>query len=341
MNKWFEITGKPQGIVVSSRIRLARNIDGFVFPGKLQEEDRQKLLAVLRDGLAGFDLSYMDLKQMNQNEKKALKERRLINSAIASRNASMGLYTSEDESVSILLGGDDHLRMQCLLPGSALHKGWEIMDELDDRINEHFDYAFNEKYGYLTAFPTNMGTGLRASVLLHLPLISRERDFKRLMEEIGRMGISLKGLYGSDPGENYGSLFRLANQKTLGQSEKEIIENVERFAIQLAAQERQAENEIVRTKRGDVEDEVYKSFGVLRYARKLSFKECMMYLSQIRMGIANGLIQMKQPVNIHSLMVQAQPAGLMQYAGRTLSEEECRFVRAQFIRQNLPECEWK
>lgn len=341
MNKWFEVTGKPQGIVVSSRIRLARNIEGHIFPAKMQEKERQELIGELRRGLNAFHLSYTDLRQMDQNEKKALKERKLINSAIAGRNATMGLYTSDDESISILLGGDDHLRIQCLLPGSALHKGWEIMDELDDRINEQFDYAFNEKYGYLTSFPTNMGTGLRASVDLHLPLISKERDFKRLMEEIGRMGISLKGVHGGDPSENYGNLYRLSNQKTLGQTEKEIIENVERFAMQLAGQERQAENEIVRAKRGDVEDEVYKSFGVLRYARKLSFKEGMMYLSQIRMGMANGLIHMKEPVNIHSLMIQSQPACLMQYAGHSLTEEECRLVRAQFIRENLPECELK
>lgn len=339
MNRWFEVTGKPQGIIVSSRIRLARNIEGFVFPGKMQEEDRQRLLKVLRGGLNGFDLAYTDLKQLNQNEKKALKERRLINSAIAGRNTSMGLYTSEDESVSILLGGDDHLRFQCLLPGSALYKGWQMMDQLDDQINEQFDYAFSERFGYLTSFPTNMGTGLRASVTMHLPLISKERDFKRLMEEIGRMGISLKGICGSDPSENYGSLYRLSNQKTLGQSEKEIIENVERFAMQLAGQERQAENEAVRAKQADLEDEIYKSFGILRYARKLSFKESMLYLSQVRMGMANGLIRMKQPVNIHSLMLQSQPGSLMQYAGRELTEEEIRTVRAQFIQKHLPECE--
>ncbi len=339
MNKWFEVTGKPQGIVVSSRIRLARNIEGFVFPQKMQEEERQRLLQELRNGLDGFDLAYTDLKQLSQDEKKALKERRLINSAIASRDTSMGLYNSEDESVSILLGGDDHLRFQCMLPGSSLHKGWQMMNDLDDQINEQFDYAFSEKFGYLTAFPTNMGTGLRVSVTLHLPLISRERNFKRLMEEIGRMGVSLKGVYGGDPSENYGGMYRLSNQKTLGQSEKEIIENVERFAMQLAGQERQAENEMVRAKRGDMEDEIYKSFGVLRYARKLSLKESMMYLSQVRMGMANGLIRLKKPVNIHSLMLLSQPASLAQYAGHSLTEEESRFMRARFIQAHLPECE--
>lgn len=337
MNKWFEVTGKPQGIVVSSRVRLARNIDGFAFPEKLNAGERRKLIDTLRLGLSDLDMNYVELGGLDPREKKALREKRVLHSTIASRDTEMGLFLSEDESVSILLAGDDHLKLQCQLPGSSLHKGWDILNDLDEQINEKFDYAFHEKYGYLTAFPTNMGTGLRASVVLHLPLISRERNFKRLMEEIGRMGISLKGVYGSDPSENYGCLYSLSNQKTLGQSEKEIIENVERFAMQLAGQERQAENEMVRTRRAELEDEAYKSYGVLKYARRLSLKEAMMYLSTVRMGIANGLITLKKPVNIHSLMVHVQPGMTEQFAGRKLTEDDYCTVRAQFIRSELPE----
>lgn len=338
MNRWFEVTGKPQGIIVSSRIRLARNIDGYVFSEKMDEEQKTELLKLLRNGLEDLELEYTDLGAADSEKKRALKERRILNSAVASRSGQMGLYHSEDESVSILLGGDDHLRMQCLLSGSALNKSWDIMNQLDDMVNEKFDYAFSDRFGYLTSFPTNMGTGLRASVVLHLPLISKERNFKHLTEEITRMGVSLKAAYGGANGENYGSLFRLSNQKTLGQSEREIIENVEKFAMQLASQERHAENEAVRSHRLDIEDEVYKSFGVLQYARKLSYKECMMYLSHIRMGMANGLIHLKEPVNIFSLMVQCQTGCLMEYAGRSLSEEEACAVRAQFIQERLSQC---
>lgn len=338
MNKWFDGTGKPQGIVVSSRVRLARNIEGVIFPEKMQEPQRQQFLKELREGLADFELVYCDLKQLNRFEKSALRERRLINSAIASRNSSMGIMTTEDEAVSILLGGDDHLRFQCLQPGASLRKAWQVLDDLDNQINDIFDYAFSEKYGYLTSFPTNMGTGMRASMQLHLPCLSKTREFKQLREEIGRMGISIKEVHGNDSSENYGSLYRLSNQKTLGVTEKEIIENVERFAIQVADRERKLENEMVRTSRLSVEDEIYKSFGVLRYARKLSLKECMIYLSQIRMGIANGLIRLKTPVNIYSLMIQCQPANLMQYTGRSLTEEELGIVRAQFIQTHLSDC---
>ena len=337
MARWFEEKGKPQGIVVSSRVRLARNIDGYVFPGRMDEKTRAGFLEETRRGLKDLDYRYVDLGRMSGIEKQALRERRVINSAIAGRQEPMGLYLSEDESVSILLGGDDHLRIQCMQAGAGLHRSWEILDHLDDRINETYEYAFSQKYGYLTSFPTNMGTGMRASVILHLPLISRERGFKHLTEEIARMGVSLKALGATSTGEHYGCLYSLSNQKTLGLSEEEILENVERLSMQLAAQERKAENELVRTRRTEVEDEVFKSYGVLRYARRLSYKESMMYLSSIRMGMANGVISMKNPVNIFSLMLGSGHGSLTEYAGRPIPDDQYKVVRAEYIRSSLPD----
>ena len=337
MDRWFETKGKPQGIVVSSRVRLARNIDGYVFPGRMDEAARAGFLEETRRGLKNLDYRYLDLGRMPAIEKQALRERRVINSAMAGRQEAMGLYLSEDESISILMGGDDHLRIQCMLAGASLHKGWEILDQLDDQINETYEYAFSQKYGYLTSFPTNMGTGLRASVIMHLPLISRERGFKHLTEEIARMGVSLKALGTSSTGEHYGCLYNLSNQKTLGLSEQEILANVERLAMQLAAQERKAENELVSSRRMEVEDEVFKSYGVLRYARKLSYKESMMYLSSIRMGMANGVIRMKEPVNIFSLMLGTGHGSLTEYAGQPIPDDQYKVVRAEYIRANLPE----
>lgn len=337
MNKWFDNTGKPQGIIVASKIRLARNIEGYVFPGKLEDEEREQLIQRVKEELKDLNLEYIDLKQLTNDQKQMLREHRVINSNIASRKEPMGLLLSEDESVSVLIGGDDHLRMQCQKAGSFLRRELQTLDQLDDEINEKFDYAYHDHYGYLTAFPTNMGTGMRASTVLHLPLISRERDFKQMGEELGRMGIRMKGVFGDVPSDNYGQLYRLSNQRTLGLTETEILENVERFALQLAEQERRAENDMLKNHKGDMEDEAYKSYGILKYARKLSLKECLIYLSQVRMGMANGVLQTKEPVCIYRLMIQAQPGSLADWAGRSLGEDEVQVVRAKMIQAHLPE----
>lgn len=337
MNKWFDNTGKPQGIIVASKVRLARNIEGYVFPEKLDEEARRELLHKVKAELGNLDLNYVELSALNSEQKQMLREHRVINSSIAGRKEPMGLLLSEDESISVLIGGDDHLRMQCLKAGSFLRRELQTLDQLDDEINEKFDYAFHEHYGFLTAFPTNMGTGMRASVVLHLPLISKERDFKQMGEELGRMGIRMKGVFGDVPSDNYGQLYRLSNQRTLGLTETEILENVERFALQLAEQERRAENDMLKNHKGDMEDEAYKSYGILKYARKLSLKECLIYLSQVRMGMANGVLQTKEPVCIYRLMIQAQPGSLANWAGRSLGEDEVQVMRAKMIQAYLPE----
>lgn len=337
MNKWFDNTGKPQGIIVASKVRLARNIEGYRFSEKLDESDRADLLQHLKDDLEELDLNYVDLSSLTSEQKMMLREHRVINSSIAGRKEPMGLFLSEDESVSVLIGGDDHIRMQCLKAGSFLRKELQTMDGLDDEINEKFDYAYHDHYGYLTAFPTNMGTGMRASVVLHLPLISRERDFKQLGEELSRMGIRMKGVFGDVPADNYGQLYRLSNQRTLGLTEMEILENVERFALQLAEQERRAENDMLKNHKGDIEDEAYKSYGILKYARKLSLKESLIYLSQVRLGMANGILQTREPVCIYSLMIQAQPGSLADWAGRSLGEDEVQVMRARMIQAYLPE----
>ena len=336
MSKWFEETKRPQGIVVSSRIRLARNIEGHVFSDKLSSDQKVELLEKISDGLSGLSFNSRDLEFMGEVSKEALHERRLINSSVVGKSGAMRLLSSADEAQSILIGGDDHIRMQGMGQGPCLYKNWEVMN---DWINEKFHYAFHEKYGYLTAFPTNMGTGLRADVLLHLPMLSRDGKFSDLQEEISRMGVRLKAIKGNSSSDNPGNLYRLTNQKTLGLSEKEIIDNVERFSTQLATEERQMENEAVLERRGEIEDEVYKSYGVLKYARKLSDKECMMYLSWIRMGMANGLIALKKPVNIYGLMVLSGEGNLTSYAKRPLGKEEIPYIRGEFIRTHLPEIE--
>lgn len=336
MNKWYEDTSKEAGVIVSSRVRLVRNLADQVFPAKLPKDEAINLINTMHGKLADLDLNYYELWRLDSAHKDALREHRILSSALAKSKRPMGLLLSEDESESILLCGDDHLRMQFLLPGSSLHRAFQYADELDDKINEIFDYAFSEKYGYLTAFPTNVGTGLRVSCVLHLPILSKSRSFKSLQEEISRIGLTLKGVIGSG-NDNYGDLYRLSNQKTLGQSEEDLIESLERIALELAGQERKARNDALKKRKGELEDEIYKSLGVMKYARRLSIKEALVYLSQVRIGASDGILNLENDINVYGLMLGVQPGSLKAYAKKDLNENEILQVRAQYLRENLPE----
>lgn len=334
MSKWYEDTVKQPGIIVASRVRLARNIEGHPFPAALSSKEATELIHVIRDGLSDLNLSYIELQQISSSEKQALREHRVMNSAMTSCKRPMGLLLSESESDSILLGGDDHIRIQSIEPGAALHKVWDCVNHLDDKINEQFAYAFSKKYGYLTAFPTNVGTGMRVSVDLHLPIISKSRAFKRLMEEVARIGLMIKGVHG-DIAENYGDVYRICNQKTLGQSEEDILNSVEKIAFQLANQERRARVESSKNSQKELADEIYKSFGVLKYARRLSLKEALIYLSQVRLGQMEGIIHLEKSVNLYGMMLEVQQGSLEQYIGHEIEEEEAGYIRAKYIRENI------
>lgn len=339
MRKWYEEAPGTQDVIVSSRVRLERNLKDTIFPAGLNAEERARLVNSLQKGLTpvfGDAFVYHNLSKVSEQEKEYLRDHRILNSALAAQKEPMGLFLAENESMSVLLCGDDHFRIQCILPGLSLHKAWNKADSMDDMINMHYPYAFDSKYGYLTAFPTNVGTGLRATVQLHLPLTSQGKQFRKLVEEIGRIGFSVKGVY-ADGGENFGSLYQVSNQKTLGQSEEDIISSVYRIAGQLAAQERKARQIVLKEDRGRKEDEVYKSYGVLKYARRLTLKEAMSYLSQVRAGVNDGLIQLQEPVSIYRLMLDVQPAAIKLSLGGEVDEEALLVKRADYIREALPE----
>ena len=247
----------------------------------------------------------------------------------------MGLFVSPDRARSLLLCGDDHIRLQNIGSGASLLTAWEELDRMDDLINEKIAYAFDEKYGYLTAFPTNVGTGLRATMLLHLPALSAGKQFRKLVSEMNRFGIVIRGVYG-DPGENWGALYEVANQKTLGLSEGEILGTVQRMAGQIAGQERKLRLQLQKERRSEREDEVYKSYGILRYAKRLTLKEAMNYLSCLRAGVNDGLIAFETPVSLYGLMVESQPYRLRQRLGEKASEEALYQARAEYIRDCLP-----
>ncbi|MCD2491810.1 ATP--guanido phosphotransferase [Lacrimispora sp. NSJ-141] len=341
MLKWYQETEDQHDVFLAGRIRLVRNLEHYPFPVKLTEEDGAELVEKLENGLK--DIGSADkrifhtipLSAMGTEEKEALKERRAINGAGAEKRGPESLLLSEDETVSITLDGEDHIRLQCLSHKVDLNGLWNEASRLDDYINERFAYAFHEKYGYLTAYPTNVGTGLRAAVTLHLPMLSAGKQFGKLVSEMSRFGVSVQGLYG-EGSENYGSLYEVSNQKTLGQTEEEIIALVQQMADRLAASERKVKSLTLRNHRLDLEDEIYKSYGVLRYAKKLSVKEAMTYLSQVRVGEMEGLLQLKKPLNFYGLMMEIQPTNIKLLAPEN-EKTDLKQARASYIRSMLPE----
>lgn len=342
MVKWFEQKAESEPNIVSSRVRLVRNWDQYRFPKTLSDREGEELVKRLEFGLKnleeldGTPYEYAYLEELDELSRRALRERRILNSAILNKKGMVGLIVSRDESISLVLNGDDHIRMQFLSTGLCLNELWSRADKLDDYVNARFSYAFDEKYGYLTSFPTNVGTGLKASVTLHLPTLSLGKKFSSLVGEMSRFGLTLRGVYG-EGSENYGSLFEIANQKTLGLSEQEIIDLVTRMAGQLNRQEKQVREATLTNHRLEREDEVYKSYGVLKYARRLSGKDGMIFLSQLMAGADDGLIRVKEPCSIYRMMLGIQQANLQKLSHKPLGKDELDMARAEYVRKELPE----
>ena len=342
MLKWFEQTDSSRCGVISSRIRLVRNWKEYKFPSKLDEKDSSEMIHRLEFGLKdlneeiGKPLSFSMLEELNELDRVALKERRVLNTSIAAKLSPVGILLSENEDTEIVFNGDDHIRIQVLKTGLHLDELWEQANRIDDYMNERFPYAFDDRYGYLTAFPTNVGTGLRASVVVHLPMLSQGRKFSSLIGEMGRFGAAVRGVYGEGE-DNFGALYEVSNQKTLGQTEREIIDTVTKAAIQLANQEMQVRKLSLQRRKIEREDEIYKSYGVLKYARRLTSRDAMIFLSQMMAGLEDGLIHTKEEFNVYRLMLGIWPANLQKISDRPLNKEELDMARAEFIREKLPE----
>ncbi len=342
MLKWFEQEEQQRQNIIASRVRLTRNWDEYVFPSKLSPEDGSEMVGRLFQNLSdlgemdgrSYEQAYMD--ELPELDRRALKERRILNSSILARKAPMGVMVSEEEDVSLVFNGTDHIRIQVLSAGMKLQEALKTANQVDDFIDSRISYAFDEKYGYLTSFPTNVGTGMRASVTLHLPSLSMGKKFPAMLSDMGRFGVSIRGVYGEGR-ENYGSLYEVSNQKTMGQSEKELVDIVGKVAMQLNDQENQVRSMTLKNHRLTREDEIYKSYGILHYARRLTMKEAMTYLSSLMSGVSDGLIQFQEPCSVYRLMLGIQTANLQKLSDRPLDKAELDVVRASYLRSELPE----
>ncbi len=341
MLKWFEQVQDKNSNIICCKVRLARNWSEYVFPSKLSNEDGREMIDRLNEGLRdlgetdGRDYESAYLDELSELDRRALKERRVFNSSILERKAPMSVLVTREEDISLVFNGSDHIRIQVWQPGLCLAEALGTADRIDDYINARFSYAFDEKYGYLTSFPTNVGTGLRAAAIVHLPTLSMGKKFPSMLNDMGRIGVSVRGVYGEGR-ENYGSLYEISNQKTMGRTEKELTDLVTKVAVQLDEQERQIREMSLASHRLEREDEVYKSYGVLKYARRLSMKDAMTFLSQIMSGMSDGLVKFDEPCPVFRLMLGIQTANLQKLSDRPLDKGELDVARAAYLRSELP-----
>jgi len=274
------------------------------------------------------------LSDLTELEKLVLVEKHLISPALAGESRSGALILGRDESISIMINEEDHLRIQVLYPGFQIREAWEFASKIDDIFEESVDYAFDEKYGYLTSCPTNVGTGIRASVMMHLPALVMTGQINRILTAVTQVGLAVRGLYG-EGSEATGNLFQVSNQLTLGQSEGEIIDNLYSVARQIIAHEKAARERLLADSRPRVEDRVRRSYGILKYANIIDSKEASQRLSDVRLGVHLGLLPQVNEQTLNELLVSTQPGFLQQSFGEALTPEQRDMTRAQMIRSRL------
>lgn len=341
MLKWYEQTVPDSDVVISSRIRLARNLENYSFSSKLNDEDANLLVDEVKKITA--DLSEKEnrkfyscnISTLSDIDKTAMVERHIVSPLLAEKKQATGLILSEDETVSIMINEEDHVRIQAIVGGMNLEQAYEEADKTDDIAYEKLHFAYDEKYGYLTACPTNAGTGMRASFMVFLPALSSARMIQKLIEEVGKYGVTIRGIYGEGT-KSLGNIYQISNQKTLGNSEREIIDNLNRIVMQVVKQERKRREYMLSVNSDDIQDQVYRSYGVLRYARQISSNDAMTLLSQLKFGLDSGLIKFDREFNIHKLMMGVQPGSLQWSLGKNVGSITRDQARAEYIRKELP-----
>mgnify|MGYP000882232942 CR=1 FL=1 len=340
LSPWMSQEGPDADVVLSSRIRIARNLRGEPFPllatPAQSKEVMDQLLAVAESGRLGGlgPVDIIKLSELTELEKLVLVEKHLISPALANESRNGALILSRNEDTSIMINEEDHLRIQCLRAGFQIREAWEWASKVDDVFEESVDYAFDEKHGYLTSCPTNVGTGIRASLMMHLPALVLTGQINRILSAVTQVGLAVRGQYG-EGSEATGNLFQVSNQITLGQSEGEIIDHLYQVARQMIGHERAARERLMSESRARIEDRVRRSYGILSYAAIIDSKEAAQRLSDVRLGVYLGLLPGVSPNTLNELLVSTQPGFLQQTFGETPDPERRDVTRAQWIRSRL------
>ena len=325
-------------VVISTRVRLARNLKDYPFPCRLSTQDKEKIIEKVKSAIENSnspiskDFSFIRMSELTPQQGVSLVERRLVSPEFISESQGRALLLSKDESISIMINEEDHIRLQVINNGLSLEDTYDIADKLDTLLDENLDFAFDDKLGYLTQCPTNLGTGMRASVMLHLPALEKSRAIGRIAGNLSKLGLTIRGAHGEGTEPN-GALYQLSNQVTLGISEKAAIENLKNITMQLISQENQARTRLCSSI--DIQDAISRSLGILKSALVISHDEALKLLSNVRLGIVSGQIKDVSTETVDKLMLSVEPATLSVNLNKNLSPHERDIERAKILREAL------
>ncbi len=336
--EWLQGSGPEADIVISSRIRLARNTADFPFINRTTEADRLQIEKTLRECVMGLEdghkLLYVDLADLTSVDRQFLVERHLISREHAESQGARSVAIDSGEQFSLMINEEDHLRIQVMHSGLDLEKTWAEVSRIDDFVEEHVTYSFHSKLGYLTACPTNVGTGMRVSVMLHLPALVLTRQIDKVFRSLQKISLAVRGLYG-EGSQAMGDFYQISNQVTLGRSELDLIKQVGDIVPVIVDYERQARQYLIRESHESLHDRVSRAYGILRTAQTISSEETMHLLSSVRMGVNLGLIDDLEIPTVNDLFIHTQPAHLQKLSGVELTTADRNIERARYLRRHL------
>ena len=338
--EWLRGTGPESDIVISSRVRLARNLAAFPFTNRASSYQKSEVEQMLRDRITRLDLTprltYVNVPGLGTLDRQLLVERQLISRELATAEGPRGVAVAPQETVSLMVNEEDHLRLQVMRSGFALDETWQEIDRVDDLLEERVGYAFSDEFGYLTACPTNVGTGMRASVMLHLPALEFTKQIEKVFRALQKINLAVRGLYGEGSRAS-GHFYQISNQVTLGKSEQGILNEIHSVIPQIITYERQARQSWLRDNRQGLQDKVSRAHGTLCSATMMTSEETMELLSFVRLGINLGLVDDITIPTVNELFIHTQPAHLQKLMGTALDGEERNAARARYLRNRLRE----
>lgn len=340
MSSWYIESGLESDVVFSTRVRLARNLNDFPFPSKLTKEKSSEVINKIKDAMinssdwAKTNFTYKGMKELSPIDKYTLMEKHIISPNIIESKLDAGVLMSSDEKINIMINEEDHLRIQCMSEGLQLEKTYEDCVNIDKLLNESLEYAFDQKLGYLTSCPTNLGTGIRFSIMLHLPALIMTGYINGILDACSKIGIAVRGIYGENT-EASGSMFQISNQVTLGLKEEEIMTSVKGIVSRIIEQERALRKELYQKEPNKLEDTIYRALGILSSARIISNEECMKLLSSVRLGVEMGIIKDIRLETINNIMLNIQPATLQKLVVKEMGPGDRDIERAKLVRNLL------